>query len=496
VTLLAGLGCAWGAAAQTVNVIEFYNANLDHYFVSALQPDVDALDAGRFAGWVRTGQVFKAYPQPGGVAQPVCRFYLPPALGDSHFYSASAQECAEVAAKYPAFVLESPNVMYVDLPDPVTGACPPGDIPVYRLWNARADTNHRYTTDRANRAAMVARGWIAEGYGPDQAVLCAPSGGGKVSAAQIVFATGGVPGMGGGPQEIVTMNLDGSMRTQVTHDGTNKFLPHFSPDGTRLLYSKFLTGAYDDPRALTAVAVYDFASATESLLTHDGTSFQPAWSPEGTRIAYGTRAGDALWIMNADGSNARLLGRPSGAPDDVRWGDFAWSIDDWILFTVGQNPVTAQHPDGCFTVRLDKMRPDGTARTRVTDGGPNCTPDGKEQSGDADPGFSADGRTIYTSRGFPVPPAGGPAAMTERKLFAVSSAAFTPGKPESDLSLPTQPSCIEGVPKGSPDGTRILLFRACFDAMPVNGIFVTDTAGSYRTRVTEGFGADWNPVAK
>jgi len=329
--------------------------------------------------------------------------------------------------------------------------------------------------------------------------LAACGGGGQastavgpvVSDAQIVFQSQSpVPTNDAAINELVTMNLDGSNRSQITDDAKNKFLPHFSPAGTRLVYSKFLTGGYDDPRAQTDVAVYDFASGTETLLTHTGTSFQPAWSPDGTRIAFGTRAGDSLWIMNADGSDAHLVGSPSGALDDLRWGDFAWSSDDWILFTAAQNT------DDCFKVRLDKIRPDGTARTKVTDGGPNCTPSGMEQSGDADPGFSADGQTIFISRGFPVAPAGGPPNATERKLYAVSSAAWYPGKPEIDLSLPAQPSCIEGVPKGSPDGTRVLLFRACFGATPVNGIFVTDTAGSYRTKLADGFGPDWNPAAE
>ena len=31
-------------------------------------------------------------------------------------------------------------------------------MPVYRVWNRRADSNHRYTTDRAIRDQMVARG--------------------------------------------------------------------------------------------------------------------------------------------------------------------------------------------------------------------------------------------------------------------------------------------------------------------------------------------------
>jgi dipeptidyl aminopeptidase/acylaminoacyl peptidase len=289
--------------------------------------------------------------------------------------------------------------------------------------------------------------------------------------------------------ELVILDLSGTRRRQITSDGKNKFLAHFSPDGTRLVYSKFLTGRYDDPTSLTDIAIYDFASASETLITHTGSSFQPAWSPDGRRIAFGTRAGDSLWLMNSDGSGAHKLGVPSGAVDDLRWGDFAWSVDDWILFTVAQNT------GGCFKVRLDKIRPDGTARTQVTDGGANCTPSGKEQSGDADPGFSADGRTIFTSRGFPAAPAGGPADATERRLYAVSSAAWYPGKPETDLSLPSQPSCIEGVPKGSPDGTRVLLFRACFGAGAVNGVFVTDTSDSYRTKIADGFGPDWNPAA-
>jgi hypothetical protein len=99
------------------------------------------------------------------------------------------------------------------------------------------------------------------------------------------------------------------------------------------------------------------------------------------------------------------------------------------------------------SARADKIRPDGSSRTLISDGGTNCTPSGFEQSGDADPGWSANGATIYSSRGFPVPPVGVPANATERKLYAFSSDAWYPGKPEMDLSLPSEPSGIEGVPK-------------------------------------------------
>jgi hypothetical protein len=57
----------------------------------------------------------------------------------------------------------------------MTGACPSTTVPVYRVWNQRADSNHRYVTSRALRDQMVARGYVAEGYGPDAVIMCAGS---------------------------------------------------------------------------------------------------------------------------------------------------------------------------------------------------------------------------------------------------------------------------------------------------------------------------------
>jgi uncharacterized protein (DUF1800 family) len=171
-------GLAWWlpfvAGAQPVDVVEYYNATLDHYFVSALAADIGALDSGKLVGWQRTGKTFGAYLVATAGMSPVCRFYLPPANGDSHFYSASPAECADVQRKFPTFVYEAPNVMYVGLPAAATGACPAGTAQVYRLWNKRADSNHRYTTDKATRDAMIAKGYVPEGYGPDGVAMCAP----------------------------------------------------------------------------------------------------------------------------------------------------------------------------------------------------------------------------------------------------------------------------------------------------------------------------------
>lgn len=164
----------------SVKVVEFYNANLDHYFISNSAQEISDLDRGVHTGWVRTGLSFNAFASAWPGTNPVCRFYIPPEHGDSHFFSASGDECDDVLhsmqvdPNYSGFVYESPDAFYIGLPNANTGACPAGTVKVYRLWNDRADSDHRFTTDAATKAAMVARGSIAEGYGPDAVAMCAP----------------------------------------------------------------------------------------------------------------------------------------------------------------------------------------------------------------------------------------------------------------------------------------------------------------------------------
>ena len=105
----------------------------------------------------------------------MCRAYGNPAAGlDSHFYSASPQECVATLTKFKnAWLLEASAVFEMELPDTGTGACANGGMPIYRVWNNRADSNHRYATSIADRDAMVAKGYVREGYGPNSVTLCA-----------------------------------------------------------------------------------------------------------------------------------------------------------------------------------------------------------------------------------------------------------------------------------------------------------------------------------
>jgi hypothetical protein len=160
-------------------VIEYYHAGLDHYFVTRDANEIKALDSGGFAGWVRTGQTFQVFNN--GDARlansvRVCRFYGNPARGlDSHFYTATPKECEEVQQKFPDdWLLESPDVFRVHALN-AAGACPANTKAVYRLYNGRADVNHRYTTDPAIVDTMLAKGYTMEGAGsgPVPVVFCA-----------------------------------------------------------------------------------------------------------------------------------------------------------------------------------------------------------------------------------------------------------------------------------------------------------------------------------
>jgi YVTN family beta-propeller protein len=165
--------------AEESPVVEFYNLTLDHYFMTQATAEIADLDAGVHPGWARTGQTFLAW-SPGrsnGSGNPVCRYYGLPSAGlDSHFYSASPTECAAVAERFSnAWSKEADDVFEIGLPNTTTGTCPAGTTAVFRLWNGRTDSNHRYTTDAASRQQMIDRGWIPEGYGVSGVVMCAPN---------------------------------------------------------------------------------------------------------------------------------------------------------------------------------------------------------------------------------------------------------------------------------------------------------------------------------
>ncbi|HTS21391.1 MAG TPA: trypsin-like peptidase domain-containing protein [Casimicrobiaceae bacterium] len=187
-----------GAAnpGRKVVVVEYYYAGFDDYFITADQAEIQGLDSGAHPGWVRTGLSFLAYSDPAVApagAQPVCRFYLLPQYGDSHFYSADPAECAATAVKFAgSWAEESAALFYIQVPDPATNTCPANTRPVYRFVNRTNQIHHRYTAEVDVRNCMYygfnsvsdkdvdcsayVGPWVLEGSGapPDAPIMCSP----------------------------------------------------------------------------------------------------------------------------------------------------------------------------------------------------------------------------------------------------------------------------------------------------------------------------------
>jgi hypothetical protein len=175
---------AQGAAAiePTANVIEYYNAPLNHFFITAYPDEAAMLDQGLVVkGWTRTGVTWSAWANAGdsATAVPVCRFFGTPGKGpNSHFYTADANECA-VVKQNPGWTFEA-IAFYIEVPQ--LGACKAGTTPVYRSFYPGADvsqSNHRFLPDLTMSEHMAGSS-IVEGL-----VMCSPLSSAQVQADAI-----------------------------------------------------------------------------------------------------------------------------------------------------------------------------------------------------------------------------------------------------------------------------------------------------------------------
>lgn len=163
-----------------VSVAEYYNAAMDHYFMTPLPVEIALCNAGQAPcdGWVPTGKSFNAFA--GGDEPPwsaaVCRFYNDSfAPKSSHFYALHGEGCEVTLQDFPDWQLESSDLFAMDSPL-ADGTCGQGYVPVYRLYNngMGGAPNHRFTMDPDVRNQMTAIGWIPEGLGVAGVAFCSP----------------------------------------------------------------------------------------------------------------------------------------------------------------------------------------------------------------------------------------------------------------------------------------------------------------------------------
>ena len=133
------------------------------------------------------------------------------------------------------------------------------------------------------------------------------------TGSDLVFVSGR-----GGPPQIYRMNIDGADIVRLTAGEGEAVNPAWHPDGQKIAFAwtrGFEPGNFN-------IFVMDVASGTTTQLTHgSGRNEDPSWAPDGLHIVYSSKRGRStqLYSMLADGTQIKQL-TTAGNNEKPVWG--------------------------------------------------------------------------------------------------------------------------------------------------------------------------------
>jgi Tol biopolymer transport system component len=155
---------------------------------------------------------------------------------------------------------------------------------------------------------------------------------------------------------LYVMNADGSNARLVTDKVIDAGEPAWSPDGGKLAFSGGVRGSIGLTIPSVNIYVVNVDGSGLTQLTRDaGMNASPAWSPDGKQIAFSSSRDSLpqskIWLMNADGSNQRIL--PNPQDNGFVGGQPVWSPEGTKILFTGYRICRGSSTSGIYMVNAD-----------------------------------------------------------------------------------------------------------------------------------------------